>query len=112
MEMTSLILIAAALMCAIMLILWALQQRTQNAGPVDLAWSAGIGLVTLFYAVFTSGFAGRRVLVAAMTGIWSLRLAYYLWRRIRREPEDGRYRAIREEKGPRAGSWFFWFHQF
>ncbi|MBX3396617.1 MAG: DUF1295 domain-containing protein [Phycisphaerae bacterium] len=112
MDAIRLLIFAAAIMSLIMLMLWALQQRTQNAGPVDLAWSAGIGLVTLFYAAFSPGFAGRRALVAAMTGIWSMRLSIHLWRRIRREPEDGRYQAIREEKGVRAASWFFWFYQF
>lgn len=107
-----LLLIGGALASVLMLVLWAVQLRTRNAGPVDVAWSAGIGGLTAIFALLTEGYTPRRVLVAAMTVFWSIRLAVYLWKRVRREPEDGRYQKLRKEKGDGAARWFFWFYQF
>ncbi|MBK8267621.1 MAG: DUF1295 domain-containing protein [Planctomycetes bacterium] len=108
------LLITGALLTSLtMFVMWRIQQRTRNAGTVDVAWSAGIGILVLYFAIFSSnGFLARRAMVAAMTGSWSIRLALHLWKRIGREPEDGRYEKIRTEKGIEASRWFFWFYQF
>jgi steroid 5-alpha reductase family enzyme len=43
--------------------------------------------------------------------LWGLRLAWHLWRRVAGEPEDGRYRALREHwQGSQPK--FFGFFQF
>jgi len=100
------------LMVVAMTVLWAIQVRTQNAGTVDVAWSAGIGVLALLFAALAEGHAPRRWLVGGLTAAWSLRLAYYLLRRVSGEPEDGRYQALRASFGPRANHFFFWFFQF
>lgn len=89
---------AAALM---MFVLWIVQRRTNNAGIVDVGWAVGIGALTLAFALSASGAAHRRIVVAAMTTIWSARLAQHLIRRISSEPEDGRYQNLRNWAGER-----------
>ena len=106
-----LILIGWAVVAALMLVLWAVQRRTGNAGIVDVAWAASIAALAVFFAAAGDGDPARRLLVTAMTGTWGFRLAYYLARRVRREPEDGRYQFIREWAGERVQTLMFWFFQ-
>lgn len=107
-----LLLLGWALMAAVMLALWNIQRGTKNAGTVDVAWSAGIGLIVVLFAFCTDGPAWRKTLVAGLVGAWSFRLAFYLYRRVHGEAEDVRYRALREGWGDRAHVFFFWFFQF
>jgi steroid 5-alpha reductase family enzyme len=98
---------AAALMFAV----WLIQRRTRNAGIVDFAWTLGIGACVLAFASLADGQPVRRAVVAVLTGAWSLRLAWHLALRLSREPEDGRYQALREWAGPRAELALFVFFQ-
>lgn len=99
------------LMAVIMTALWGYQRRTHNAGFVDVCWAAGVGLLGVVYAALAAGEPGRRVLIAACAGIWGLRLGGYLLARVRGEPEDGRYRALREQWGTRTQPLMFAFFQ-
>jgi steroid 5-alpha reductase family enzyme len=85
--------IAAAVM---MLGGWAWQRRTDNAGVVDVLWSAGMAASAVYYAAVLPGAALPRLLVGVMGGLWGARLALYLARRVFSEAEDGRYRALRK----------------
>lgn len=112
MSMPLLLTIGLGIMVIAMALLWVIQLRTKNAGTVDVAWSAGIGALALLFAALADGHPARRWLVGGLTAVWSLRLAYYLIRRVGGEQEDGRYQALRESYGPRANRFFFWFFQF
>jgi steroid 5-alpha reductase family enzyme len=90
---------------------WAAQRRSQNAGIVDVLWTAGLGVLAVAYAALADGWGPRRLLVAVLVGFWSLRLTAYLVRRVSTEAEDGRYRELREELGDRFQTWIFWFFQ-
>lgn len=94
-----------------MLLLWLVQRRTRNAGIVDVAWSGSIGLLAVLYAILEDGWGPRRTLIAVLAGGWSLRLTIHLARRVFSESEDGRYLAIRKEKGADIDRWLFWFFQ-
>ncbi len=86
----------------LMAALWLAQLRTRNAGIVDVGWALGIGAMTAAFAALAPGDPLRRLLIAGITGVWSLRLGLHLAHRVASEPEDGRYQALREWAGPRA----------
>ena len=85
---------------------WLWQRRHQNAGIVDVLWATGLGASAVFAALLGTGAAPVRVLTGLCGVIWGLRLALHLWLRVRAEPEDGRYRALRERWGAAQGKWF------
>jgi steroid 5-alpha reductase family enzyme len=95
-----------------MLALWAVQRRTRNAGVVDAAWTLGIGVSAVLAAIVLDGWIGRRLAIAGVMAIWSVRLGTYLLRdRIIGRAEDGRYAELRRQWGPAADARFFWFFQ-
>ena len=109
-----LILLAMALNSIVFGFFWLRQKKTGNAGVVDVVWSFGIGLTAILYAILEDGPLVRRVLVSGLLAVWSFRLGYYLFRRVSREPEDGRYQTIRAAYDNDADlqSFLFWFFQF
>lgn len=90
---------------------WLWQKRRANAGIVDVLWAAGVGGSAVLLAVLGSGATRPRLLLGLLGGAWGLRLAWHLWRRVRSEPEDGRYRHLRQHWGGQQGK-FFLFFQF
>jgi steroid 5-alpha reductase family enzyme len=94
-----------------MALVWGLARRSRNAGLVDFVWAACLGLLALSYAVFTTGWLPRRVLVATLAGLWSARLALHLYKRVFGEAEDGRYAILRERWAGNFEPWIFWFFQ-
>lgn len=90
---------------------WAWQWRKTNAGIVDALWSVGVGAAAAGAALAGSGAGITRALLAVLGGLWGGRLALHLWRRVRGEPEDGRYRALRAHWHGHQGK-FFAFFQF
>jgi steroid 5-alpha reductase family enzyme len=93
--------------------LWAWQQRTRNAGIVDVGWTALVGaLAALDATAAHNGFPPRRLLIGVLTGLWATRLTLFLlFDRVLGRPEDGRYAELRRARGAAAGAWFFWFFQ-
>ncbi|HUA24980.1 MAG TPA: DUF1295 domain-containing protein [Steroidobacteraceae bacterium] len=75
---------------------WVWQYRRRNSGIVDVIWTAGIGAGAVLYAATLSGGAAPRALLGLLAGVWSARLALHLAHRVLHEPEDGRYRQLRE----------------
>ncbi|HEU4728429.1 MAG TPA: DUF1295 domain-containing protein [Kofleriaceae bacterium] len=103
---------AWALAAGLQLVLWAIQQRTRNAGIVDVGWALSFALaIALFLARATAPVAAWAPL-AAITPAWSLRLGGYLIARgAARAPEDGRYLDLRRRWAPHAAARFFVFFQ-
>lgn len=107
-----LVLIGWALMVAMMGALWLVQRARVDAGVVDVGWAAGLGILAVFYAVFADGSPSQRVFVAVLAGVWSMRLAVYVYvNRVRGKDEDGRYQTLRARWGDRAQARFFVFFQ-
>lgn len=75
---------------------WRWQRRHANTGIVDVLWAAGLGAAAVLLALLGPGAAPARLALGLLGGLWGLRLALHLWRRMRHEPEDGRYRALRQ----------------
>lgn len=100
--------------CACMMtVLYLIQRRTRDAGTMDVGWAAGVGLLAIFFAVVSSGELWRRILIATLACIWSLRLAGYLFidRVWKARAEDGRYHRLRNYWGSKAQLGFFFFFQ-
>jgi steroid 5-alpha reductase family enzyme len=96
----------------LMALLWLVQKAHQDAGIVDVGWCAGLGLVTILYALFSTGNPQRRLVVATMMGVWAFRLGTYLFlNRVLGKKEDGRYQTLRGKWGLRAQFYFFIFFQ-
>ena len=90
---------------------WLWQRPRSNAGIVDVLWASGVGGSAVLFALLGDGATWPRVLLALLGGAWGARLAVYLWGRVRGEPEDGRYRNLREHwQGNQF--YFFVFFQF
>ncbi|MGE5234824.1 MAG: DUF1295 domain-containing protein [Acidobacteriota bacterium] len=95
-----------------MAVLWLVQKATDDAGIVDVGWSAGLGVIAVLAAFLLDADPSRRLLVALLAGVWSLRLAgYLLVNRVLGRPEDGRYRTLRARWGAAAQRNFFVFFQ-
>lgn len=104
--------VVAAVIVPVMVVLWYRQMRTREADAVDLAWTVGLGAAAVLYAAAVpAGVGWRRWMVAAMAGVWSARLAWYLVGRVRKPGEDGRYRDLRTKWGQGAPAKFFIFYQ-
>jgi steroid 5-alpha reductase family enzyme len=91
-------------------ILWIIQVLRNDAGVVDIGWTAGVGAMAVYAAIVGEGWLPRRILIGAMGGIWSLRLVLYILKdRILVEKEDSRYQRLRAHWGKNAHAWFFIF---
>src|SRR3546814_518839 len=105
-------LLTVLLVIAAKTIAWLLQWRSGNAGLVDAIWSWTLGGLAVVYALAGDAPLALRILLAAMGGLWGLRLGSYLWIRNAGKPEDFRYRKFRDEWGEKANINLFWFFQF
>ena len=111
MTVTCLLLSGWLLVALIMVALWLIQRRTNNAGIVDVGWAASLALLAVLYGSSADGFTLRRALVAVMGGLWGLRLAAHIHHRSHGKPEDGRYQQLRKEWAPHEQRRLFRFFQ-
>ncbi|CRD59570.1 putative transmembrane protein [Stenotrophomonas thermophila] len=88
---------------------WAWQRRHQNIGVVDVLWAKGVGASALLLALLGDGATVPRIALGVLGGLWGSRLALHLWHRVRSEPEDGRYRYLREHWQGHQGKIFGFF---
>lgn len=85
--------------------------RLKRRGHVDLLWAFAIGVQAVTYAYTAEGWGPRRWGVAVLAGFWAVRLSWHLAQRLGRDGEDGRYLAMEQAAGERAGVFFFGFFQ-
>jgi len=107
------VLLGWGIMALAMALLWLRQLRTRDATSVDVAWSLGLGFLSLFYLGFARGDSTRALVVSVIAAIWALRLGTYLLRDrvFGHTEEDGRYKYLRGYWGKRAPAGFFVFYQ-
>jgi len=105
------LLLAWAIAVLMMALGWRWQRQHTNTGIVDVLWATGLGGAAVLLAVLGPGAAAPRLALGVLGGLWGWRLAWHLWRRVRHESEDGRYRALREswQGGQRKLFAFFQF---
>ena len=101
------------IMAVMMSILWLVANACNKGGVVDIGWTAGIGILAVYYAIFASeGYWLRSLFVAGLVIAWSLRLAgYLLIRLLQDKEEDGRYKTLKEKWGDQAKRKLFFFFQ-
>ena len=88
---------------------WYIQKRTGNAGFVDVAWAALLGVAALYYGVVADGALLPRLVVALLAASWGFRLALHLLHRVLNEEEDGRYAHLRAHWQGHQGKFFLFF---
>lgn len=88
---------------------WWVSMRLRNIGLVDAAWAGLMAAAALFAGAVGEGDAVPRALVALFGGFWGARLCLHLLHRVLREPEDGRYQAMRAAIGDSPARWFLFF---
>ncbi|MET0331184.1 MAG: DUF1295 domain-containing protein [Dyella sp.] len=90
---------------------WLWQRSRTNAGIVDALWAGGLGGSAVLFAMLGDGGPWPRVALGVLGGLWGIRLAAHLWKRVCGEPEDGRYQNLRMHW--QGSQWkFFLFFQF
>lgn len=93
---------------------WIVQRKTGNSGWIDTFWSFGTGGTAAAVAlmpVASTPWHWRQIVVAALAGVWGLRLGLHIAGRSHKSGDDPRYRALIEQWGPDAPRRLFWFLQ-
>ena len=88
---------------------WLVQLRTRNAGHADVIWAWGLAAAGLLYLVSGDGALWPRLAAGILVLVWGVRLGAHVLQRVVTEPEDGRYRAMRDRLGDRANAFFLLF---
>ena len=94
------LLAGAVLLLVLFLFTWRLSIRLDNYSLVDVTWSLAFAPVAILYAALSvDGWPTRRLAIALLVSLWSLRLGLYLWRRVasHHPEEDRRYAVLREK---------------
>jgi steroid 5-alpha reductase family enzyme len=105
--------IGAAAVIGLMFLLWLIHFAIRNAAIVDVGWAGGLGLLAILYALLGRAYPPRAILIAAMGGIWGLRLALHLLlTRVIGQPEEGRYVQLRQEWRTNIPMKFLAFYEF
>lgn len=92
---------------------WYVAKRVNNAGIVDVVWTASFFIVTLFYAFVGTGDVIHSLVILLLVFCWSTRLSTHLYKRVKamHPREDGRYAHLRSEWGKDAQRNLFIFFQ-
>jgi steroid 5-alpha reductase family enzyme len=101
MDAVTLMTIAALAMIAAMVCAWIVVRLTGNGGWIDAFWSFGTGALGTIFALAPGDGAmtWRQIAVAALVGLWGLRLGLHVAIRTAKHPEDARYAGLREAWG-------------
>ena len=99
-------------MTPVMLILWIVQRRYQNAVIADLGFCVSYGVIVLWYSAVVEGDPLRRMLVGTMGAVYAFRLGLHLFlNRIYKKAEDSRYQRLRNQWGKRSQFYFLLYFQ-
>ena len=98
---------------AIMAVAWSIARLPGQSGWTDAIWSLAVGLVGAVAALapVAGPPAARQALVAAMVGLWGLRLGLHIARRTIGGGDDPRYAELRREWGDNFSRQLFLFLQ-
>jgi steroid 5-alpha reductase family enzyme len=85
------------------LLMWIVSYLVADVSIVDSLWGPLFLFASAVYALAQAELSDRALVVLALVGIWSVRLSAYITWRNHGEPEDARYRAIRNRNEPYFG---------
>lgn len=88
--------VALVVSMTLMFAAWVIARRMDKPGIGDLAWAFGFTAVAMIFFAVGTGAPSRRLLIAAMVVIWSVRLAIQLWLRMAGGTEAARHGMLRE----------------
>jgi len=102
-----------AVFAGLMAMAWVIEQRTGNAGWVDVSWTAAMGIVGVIgvFLFAPRDLGAREFLVVGMVAVWALRLAGHISWRSTTVSDDPRYVKLRRQWGKSASRNMFWFLQ-
>lgn len=111
MAMWPLLGMALLIIMIVMVVTWVLARRWDNYSVVDAVWAFSFFLVTVLYVFLAPGWWGRKALVLVAVSAWSLRLSFFLYRRIKSHhpDEDARYKKLRCDYGQNVPQRFLLF---
>src|SRR5690606_9866688 len=100
MSFLSLWFVSGLVILVLMVLLWLLSLRLQDASIVDIFWGLGF-VITYWLMVWIAGstLTTRIILLGILVTIWGARLALYIYQRNHGNPEDFRYVKWRAEAG-------------
>ena len=101
MTLPQVFLLNAAVISAVMLITWLISLVRRDVSIIDIVW--GLGFVAVAWATFCVSATqdASRMLLPVLVSLWGIRLGVYLGARNHGQPEDYRYRQMRERWGRR-----------
>lgn len=104
----------AAGLSLVMTAAWAIALSSGRSGWIDATWSFAVGAAAVAAALIPvdgSQETARQFIVAALAGLWSLRLGLHIAARTAGGGDDPRYAALREQWGEAHKRKLFWFLQ-
>ena len=105
-------LLLTAIAIPVFILGWMRQEKTKDAGIVDVLWTLFTGWGGVAIIAFGPGDFQQRLPVLLMVSLWCIRVSHYVLQRMRDDGhEDGRYLMLREKWGSRAPKLFFGFFQ-
>ncbi|QDK36883.1 DUF1295 domain-containing protein [Bdellovibrio sp. NC01] len=105
---------AFVVMVLLMTLTWRFAKRWNNYSIVDVIWPLSFSVVGGLYYLTSEGWWLRKALVLAVVMLWSLRLSFFLGRRVysHHPAEDSRYKTLRQDYGTNLVWRFFLFFQY
>jgi len=109
----SLPLIALAVICSIMLLVWIWGTNIKNYSVVDVFWAFNFAVIAVLIWLLADGNETRKAIVCSLAILWSLRLGIHLSQRVlsHLDEEEGRYKQLRKEWANNLNLKFFVFFQ-
>ncbi len=82
-----------------MFLTWVYAQKINYYSLVDVAWSFGIGLLTVVFAMTANGALSKKLMALVLALCWSIRLGTHLAIRLKSQfpVEDSRYVALKSK---------------
>ncbi len=99
MELTAILLTNLGALALLLFVVWLFSLKLCDVSIVDVFWGIGFVVVALISVTCGKSPSQRAWLIAVLVVVWGLRLAAYLGWRKWGQPEDHRYRTLRESYG-------------